>query len=80
MTGLDVEIAGGVDGFVEFVIVAVGALGERLAATARSSFGTGIGGIELDDIVDIGELAVGFEAAFFGGFGERDVFDGAIFH
>lgn len=79
--GLDVEIAGDFDGVVEFVVVAVGALGEGLVTAASVTLGgAGATVVEFDNIADVREFAVGLDVVFLDGFGERDIFDGAVSH
>lgn len=69
LDGLDVKVAGGVDGVIKFVEVAVGALGKRLLAATGAGFVAGSTSIKLDNIGDIGEFAIGLEVVVFGGFG-----------
>ncbi len=69
MVGLDVEIASSVDGTIEGVVVAVGALGDGFHAAARAGFCTGGAGVEFDNVADIWEFTVGAEVFFFGSFG-----------
>lgn len=78
---MDVEIAGDFDGVVEFVVIAVSALGEGLVTAASVTLGgAGAAFVEFDDIADVREFAVGFDIIVLDGFGERDIFDGAVSH
>ena len=75
------KVAGGADDVIKFVVVAVGALGERVAAAAGITFfGAGRTFVKLDDIFDVREFAVGVEIVVLDGFCDGDVLDGAVFH